>query len=443
MRLPSLDEHALLMMWLKLLVIVAAARTLGAAMRRIAQPPVVGELLAGVLLGPSVLAKLWPDAGHVVVPQGKLGAAPINAIGWVGVAFLLVLTGFETDLKIVRRLGRPATMVALGGLALPFVVGLGTGLIMPGAFRGNHGTTTAFVLFIAVSLSISSLPVIAKILDELGFMRRNFGQVTIAVGMVNDLIGWLALGVIAALGRTSHLSVTSVLVPIVAIAVILLAAFTIGQRAIDALLRQVRRREGSGVDAMTVTLVCTLLLAVLAQVARSDAMLGAYIAGILIGRSRFFQRRTATQLGSVTMAVFAPVFFATAGLRIDLQKLANPSALLWAGIVLAVAVVTKVVGAFGGARLARLSNREGLALAVGLNCRGAVEVVIATVGLTIGVLSPSAYTAIVLMAIVTSVMAPPLLRLVVQDWHGEPEEQERLEHEEAMERNLLARAQRL
>src|SRR3954467_14848853 len=107
MRLPSLDEHALLMMWVQLLVIVAVARALGLAMRRIGQPPVVGELLAGVLLGPSVLAKLWPAAGEYLIPQ-RLGAAgPLNAIGWIGVAFLLVLTGFDTDLGIVRKLGRP------------------------------------------------------------------------------------------------------------------------------------------------------------------------------------------------------------------------------------------------------------------------------------------------------------------------------------------------
>jgi nucleotide-binding universal stress UspA family protein len=267
--------------------------------------------------------------------------------------------------------------------------------------------------------------------------------VTIAVGMVNDLIGWLALGVIAALGRSSHLTVSSVLVPIIAIAAILFAAFTVGQRGVDAVLRQVRRREGSGVDAMTVTVVLTLLLAVLTQVARSDAVLGAYIAGILIGRSRFFQRRIATQLESVTMAVFAPVFFATAGLRIDLAALGHSTALAWAGIVLVIAIASKLVGAFGGARVASLSAREGLALAIGLNCRGAVEVVIATVGLTIGVLSSTAYTAIVLMAIVTSVMAPPLLRLVVRDWPGGAEERERLEREEAMERNLLVRASRL
>src|SRR3954466_13973380 len=117
MRLPSLDEHALLMMWVQLLVIVAVARSLGAAMRRIGQPPVVGELLAGVLLGPSVLAKLSPAAGHYLIPDKLEAAAPINASGWIGVAFLLVLTGFETDLEIVRKLGRPSALVAVGGLA--------------------------------------------------------------------------------------------------------------------------------------------------------------------------------------------------------------------------------------------------------------------------------------------------------------------------------------
>lgn len=443
MRLPSLTEHDLLLMWAQLLVIVATARVLGNAMRRIGQPPVVGELLAGVLLGPSVLVHVWPAAGGLLVPQQPEAAAPLDTIGRLGVAFLLVLTGFETDLGIVRRLGRPATLVAIGGLAVPFAAGLGVGALMPQSFMGGHGTRTAFVLFVAVSLSISSLPVIAKILDELGFMRRDFGQMTVAVGMVNDLVGWLALGIIAALARSTHLSLLGVGVPILAITVILIAAFTVGQRGVDALLRQVRRREGSGIDAMTVTLVVTFALALLTEVAHSDAVLGAYVAGILIGRSRFFRRSIGRQLESVTMAVFAPVFFATAGLRIDLGGLAHPSALLWAGIVLVAAVVTKVGGAFGFARLAGLHTREGLALGVGLNCRGAVEVVIATVGLTIGVLGTTAYTMIVLMAIVTSVTAPPLLRLVVRDWPGGAEEQERLEREQVLDRNLLVRSGRL
>lgn len=443
MGLPSLSEHDLLLMWSQLLVIVLVARALGAGMQRIGQPRVIGELLAGVLLGPSVLAKLWPEAGDVLMPQELASAAPINAIGWMGVCFLLVLTGFETDLKLVRRLGRPSMLVSVGGLAVPFLAGLAVGFLMPSALRGEDGSHTAFILFIAIALSISSLPVIAKILGELGLMRRNFAQITVAVGMVNDLVGWLALGIVASLGRTSELTFSTVAFPLVAIAVILLIAFTVGQRGVDGLMRRARKRDGTGSDAMAMTLVITFLFAVATQLARSDAVLGAYIAGILIGRSRFFQERIRKQLQSVNSAVFAPVFFATAGLRVDLGSLTDPTTLMWAGIILAVAVASKVLGAYGAARIAKLSNREGLALAVGLNARGAVEVVIATVGLTIGVLNSATYTAIVVMAIITSMMAPPMLRLIVHGWRGNPEEQERLEREEAMERNLLIRPGRI
>lgn len=443
MGLPSLSEHNLLLMWVQLLVIVLAARSLGSLMQRIGQPRVIGELFAGVILGPSILIKLWPAAGDWLIPQDLAAAAPINAIGWIGVAFLLVLTGFETDLKLVRALGKPAMFVSIGGLAVPFAAGLAVGLLMPDSLMGEEANLMAFVLFIGISLSISSLPVIAKILDELGLMRRNFAQITVAVGMVNDLVGWLALGIIVSLGRTETFTVSSVAFPIIAILVILALAFTVGQRGVDALLRRARQREGTGADAMGMTLIITFFLAVATQLARSDAVLGAYIAGILIGRSRFFQERTRKQLQSVNAAVFAPVFFATAGLRMDLSSLISPEGLMWAGIILVVAVVSKVLGAFGSAKLAGLSTREGLALGVGLNARGAVEVVIATVGLTIGVLNTTTYTAIVVMAVLTSVMAPPFLRLIVRGWQGSAEERERLAHEEALERNLLIRSGRL
>lgn len=443
MRLPSLDQHALLVMWVQLVVVVAVARLLGAAMRRIGQPPVVGELLAGVVLGPSVLARAWPAAGHLLVPTRATLAAPLNAIGWVGVAFLLVLTGFDTDLKLIRRLGRPAAAVSVAGLAIPFAAGIGVGLLMPGYFRGGHGTAVAFVLFIAISLSISSMPVIVRVLEELGFMRRNFGQLTMAVAIVNDLVGWLALGVIATLGRTSQLSLLGVAAPIGAVAVILVLSFTVGQRIVDAALRRVRQKEQDRYGSLAVTLLVTLVLAAATQAARSDAVLGAYVAGILVGRSKFFQRRTREQLEAVTTSVLAPVFFATAGLRLDLARLANGQVALWTALVILAAIVAKVTGVLVGSRIGRLDRRDGRALAIALNARGAVEVVIATVGLTIGVLSDSAYTVILVMAVVTSVMAPPFLRLAARNWRGGSEEVERLEREEALERNLLIRPGRL
>jgi len=385
--LSSLSQHQLLIFWTELLVIVLAAVTLGRLLRKVGQPAVIGELLAGVLLGPSVLGKTWPGAFHWLFPPDVVQSGLINAVGWLGVGFLLVLTGFETDLVIIRRLGRAAATIAVGGLALPFVLGLALGPAMPSTFLGHQASRLAFSLFIAVSLAISSLPVIAKILGELGLMRRNFGQITVAVGMVNDLIGWVALGGIAGLARSGTISPGSVAFTLAAVAAILVFSFTVGQRAVDSLLRWNRGRTESTGDALAIVVVVSLLAAVVTQGAKSDAVLGAFVAGIVLGRSRFMPAGVKERLESITMAVLAPVFFATAGLRIDLSVLGNVTTLLWTAVVLGVAMLTKLAGAFAGSRLAGLERREALALGIGLNCRGAVEVVIATVGLSLGVLS--------------------------------------------------------
>ncbi|HZT64476.1 MAG TPA: cation:proton antiporter [Acidimicrobiales bacterium] len=440
---PSLSEHELLVFWAQLLVVVGLARGLGALFQRFGQPPIVGELAAGVVLGPSILGKVWAGGFDWLFPTGKTQASALGAVGWLGVALLLVLTGFETDVEIIRRLGRAAGSVAAGALAIPFGCGLLIGTLLPAGFVGAHSQRVVFTLFVGVGLSISSLPVIAKILSDLGFMRRNFGQVTVAVGMVNDLVGWLALGVIAGLAESHKLSGGRLMFALAAAAVLLVATFTVGQRSVDRVLRTVRSRSQGVVPPMTVTLLVTFLMAVIAQAIKLEAVLGAFLAGIILGRSRFQHREVGRHLEAITMSVLAPVFFATAGLRLDLGVLAKRSTLLWTAGILVAAVVSKAGGAYLGARVGGLGSREGLALGSALNARGAVEVVIATVGLSLGVLGMPAYTAIVVMAIVTSMMAPPLLRLIMRDWPGETEERERLEKEALLDRNLLVRPGRL
>jgi Kef-type K+ transport system membrane component KefB/nucleotide-binding universal stress UspA family protein len=439
----SLTEHQQLVFWAELLAILAVARLLGTLLRRWGQPAVVGELAAGVLLGPSVLGRVWPGGFTWLFPADKVQSGAVNAIGWLGIAFLLVLTGFETDLDIVRSLGRAAGSVATGALVLPFLCGLAIGLTVPSVFMGTHAHRAVFTLFMAVGLSISSLPVIAKVLTDLDFMRRNFGQVTVAVGMVNDLVGWLALGVIAGLASSQGLSAWRLAVTIGAMAALLVGGLSAGQQGVDGLLRWVRTRSDGVGDSLVVSVLVVVLVATLAQAAGIEAVLGAYIAGIVLGRSRFRHPQLHEHLESITYGVLAPVFFATAGLKLDLGTLARSTTALWGGIVFVVAVAAKFVGSYGGARAGRLPRREALALGSALNARGAVEVVIATVGLSLGILSRTAFTAIVLMAIVTSIMAPPLLRWVVKDWPGTEEEQRRLQHEGLLERNLLVRSGRL
>ena len=366
----------------------------------------------------------------------------------VGVALLLVVTGFETDIALIQKLGRAAILVTAFSLIVPFLGGLAVGYLLPEAFlglglEGEGGDRTTFALFVAVALSVSSLAVIAKILSELGLMRRDFGQITVAAGMANDVIGWLLLGVFTGLAQSGGVEIGGILRTIGLLALFIVLAMTLGQRAVDWWLRHIRKGEAGLSGALTVAIVSMLGFGVITQWLGVEAVLGAFVAGVLLHRSRFQNEHTLEALEGLTYAFFAPVFFATAGLRVDLRELGNATALTWTLIIILVAIVAKFVGAYYGAILAGRSRRGALALGAGLNARGALEIVIATVGAAVGVFNTVAFTAIVLVPVVTSVFASVCLRLIVRDFAGTPDEVERLEREEALSRNLVVRSNRL
>jgi Kef-type K+ transport system membrane component KefB/nucleotide-binding universal stress UspA family protein len=370
-------------------------------------------------------------------------AAPLTALAWVGAALLLLLTGLETDLRIVRRFKRAVLLVTVGALCVPAVTGLSIARFLPASFAGPESRPALLAIFMAIALSISSLPVIAKVLRELGYLRRDFAQVTLGVGMLNDLIGWLALGFLATLSSTGTVAPADIALRAGAVGSVIVVALLVGPAVIDTVLPWVRRRDRSSAASTAVMLTLTFALATATQAVGSEAVLGAYIAGVVISRCRCQDARVRSHLETVTFAVFAPLFFATAGLRMDLGLLLRPDALAGAALILAAAIGSKMIGAYASARSARLGKGESLAVAISLNARGAVEIVIATVGLSLGVLSQSAYTAIALMAILTSVITPPLLTATVRRWRGSAQEQIRLDQEESLRRNLLLRPGRL
>lgn len=441
--MASLSEHQLLVFWVQIAALVGLGRLLGALLRKVGQPSVIGELGAGLLLGPSVLGKVWPAGFEWFLPDDPMSGAALVAVGWVGAALLLVVTGFETDLALIRRFGRASASVTAGSLVLPFLGGLAVGFALPARFVGDQHTRLIFALFMATALSISSLPVIAKILSELNLLRRNFGQINLAAGMANDTVGWILLGVISGLATSGSITLVDLVVTLGGMLGFLVLAFVAGRPLIDWALRRTRSAEGGVSETLGVTILVMLAFAVGAQALGLEAVLGAFVAGVLLGRSRFQHEGVLERIESLTMSLFAPLFFATAGLRVDLGLLGESQVLMWSVVIVLVASIVKFVGTYVGARVASLTTREGLALGAGLNARGAMEVVIATVGLGLGVLNDAAYTAIVLMAMVTSMLAPPSLRLIVRNWAGTDEEQARLEREETIERNLVAKGRRM
>jgi Kef-type K+ transport system membrane component KefB/nucleotide-binding universal stress UspA family protein len=437
------SEHQLLLFWLQLLSLLLFARVLGGAMRTIGQPAVIGELAAGLVLGPSVLGHLAPGLHGWLFPDDPLQRALLAGPAWVGVFLLLILTGSETDLDLIRRLGRATGRVAIGSLVLPVIAGVGLGVVLPEEFVGEGAQREVFALFMGTALGISALPVIAKILSDLDLMRRNVAQVLLAAAMADDIAGWILLGMVAGLAQSGSLDAVRLAVTIGGLGLFLALAFTVGQRAVDALLRGVLLRRLGTSASLTAVLLVALAAGATTHAIGLEAVFGAFIAGIVLGRSRFHEAEAMAQLDGVTRSFFAPLFFATAGLRVDLGLLRDPEVLGWGLAVVAAASVSKAGGAYLGSRFAGLPRREGLALGVGLNARGAVEIVVATVGLSIGVLNPSSYTLVVLLAIVTSMMAPPLLRLVIRDWPGSDEEQARLAQERQLGGNVLVRAGRV
>jgi Kef-type K+ transport system membrane component KefB/nucleotide-binding universal stress UspA family protein len=424
-------------------LLLLLGRSLGQVFRRFGQPGVVGEIAAGVILGPSVLGELAPDVFDWLFPIDAVQSGLLFSIGWVGVILLLLATGFETDLTLIGKLGKAAVWVTIGSLTLPFAFGLGGGFIAPDALIGADIDRPVFALFLATALTISSLPVIAKILGELRLLRRNFGQLTLAVGMANDVIGWVLLGLIAGLAGSGEFDLQRLATVVIGLIVLLSAAVLVGQRVFDAILHQMRR-QGVGLGGwVTMMIAFALGFGALTQALKIEAVLGAFIAGILLGRSRYRSREAEEQIAVITSSFAAPIFFATAGLRADLSALGDSTVAVWAVIVFAIASISKFAGSMLGARIAGMSGREGVALGTALNARGALEIVIATVGLSLGVLNEQSYTIVVIMAIATTMLAAPVLRRLTADWRGSPEEEVRLAREAKLAGNVLVRPGRV
>jgi Kef-type K+ transport system membrane component KefB len=373
-------------------------------------PAVVGELLAGVLVGPSLLGHLAPGLWLWLFPASAAQTNMINAVAQLGLLLLVGVTGIHVDLKMVRDRGSTAAGVSLGGLLIPLAGGVALGLALPDEMLSTTGDRTTFAVFLGVAMCVSAIPVIAKTLLDMNLLHRDIGQLTLAAGAVDDAVGWCLLSVVSAMvaGGVNGWHV--------ALTVVELLAFLAVAFAARPLLRAVFRLAGRSGEAGPVVATAVGLILLGAAVTQSlglEPAFGAFVVGVLIGSNRVravIDPARIAPLRTFTLAVAAPIFLATAGLRMDLASLGQRTVLVTALIVLVVAIVGKFAGAYLGARLCRLSSREGFALGAGMNARGVVEVVVASVGLRLGVLTSATYTIVVLIALVTSLMAPPLLR---------------------------------
>ncbi|WP_369226003.1 cation:proton antiporter [Streptomyces sp. R39] len=421
---PPLTHHQLFVFLLQAGFLVLLALVCGRLATRLRMPAVAGELCVGILLGPTVLGKAAPAVAEWLLPRQADQFHLLDALGQIGVVLLVGVTGMELDGELVRRRGTTALSVGVGGLVLPLALGFGAGWVTPAGLIPKDVDRLVFALFLAVALCVSALPVIAKTLTDMHLVHRNVGQITLAAGMVDDIAGWILLSVVSAMA-VGTAGTDSFAEPLAATALALAVTFLIARPLVRRALRAAER-SGDGRSAVAGATAFILLGAAATHALGLEAMFGAFLAGLLLGAGPRAVRAQLAPLRTVVLAVFAPLFFATAGLRVELTALTHPQILLCAVVFLLIAVIGKVAGAYAGARLVGIGPWESLALGGALNARGVIQLVIATVGLRIGVLTSTTYTLVVLVAITTSLMAPPILRFAMRRVEHTAEEQLRL-----------------
>ena len=441
--IEPLGHHALLLLLLQIAILLVVARVLGELARRVGLPSVVGELMAGIVLGPSLLGGIAPGLFEWVFPAEAEQRHLLEVVSWLGVIMLLILTGLETDIALIARKGRSAATISIGGIVVPFATGFLLAQQLPEEFIAAPDERLVFSLFIGTAMSISAIPVIAKVLVEMGVVRRDIGQITLAAGMIDDTIGWILLSVVAGLARGGTVSAASVGASFLSVVVFLGVSFTLGKRLIQFVIRRVDNATPGPGGKLTALIALALLFGAGTQALGLEAVLGAFVVGILVGQVKRFDHELRHVFEVITISVFAPIFFAASGLRVDLSALLDPSVLLVGLVVLAIAIFGKFAGAYAGARIGGLGHWEGLSLGAGMNARGAMEIIVATIGLSLGVLTPEMYTIILMVAIVTSLMAPPLLRWMLAKIPLSEEERARLAREERAKSSFLGNVSRV
>jgi K+:H+ antiporter len=355
---------------------------------------------------------------------------------------LLLLTGMETDLKLVRKVGRAAISVSIFGICVPFACGFALGQYLPASILPDPTHRLIGSLFLGTALSISSVKIVAMVVREMNFMRRDLGQVIVASAIIDDTIGWIIIAIILSLATHGSIDGPSLAKSILGTLLFLAISLTIGRRLVFTLIRWANDTLVSEVPIISVILLLMGGMALATQLIGVHTVLGAFVAGILVGESPILTKHIDQQLRGLILGLFMPVFFGLAGISADLTILRDPSLLALTVGLIFIACVGKFAGAFAGGLFGRLSTRESLALGCGMNARGSTEVIIATIGLSMGVLSQNLYTMIVAMAVITTLAMPPMLRWALVRLPLGDEEKARLEREEFESKGFMASVDR-
>ena len=406
---------------IQIIVILVAARLTGAFVRRLGQPQVVGEMIAGIALGPSVLGAQAPHLAALLFPAGSLGF--LNTLSQIGLVVFMFLVGLELDLKVVRERGSSALVISHASIVAPFLLGATLAIVLYPTLAGSRVTFTGFALFMGAAMSVTAFPVLARILMERRLTRTPIGALAIACAAIGDVTAWCILAAVVVIVRaTGSVAVTGVplWVTLGGSAAYVAFMLTGGRRALRILETRYAARGRVTQDMIAVLMLATLASAWITERLGVHALFGAFLVGAVSPKSEGFVHALLERFEDMMVVLLLPLFFAFTGLRTEITLIDGAGAWLVCALVTAVAVAGKVGGSAIAARVTAMPWRDAAVIGVLLNTRGLMELVILNVGLDIGVISRELFAMMVLMALATTFMTTPLVTWLLRVWQREP-----------------------
>jgi Kef-type K+ transport system membrane component KefB/nucleotide-binding universal stress UspA family protein len=407
--------HTLLFLLVDLVIIILAARALGILARRVRQPSVIGEVMAGILLGPTVLGRIFPALPGFLFPPD----VPLKQISDLGLILFMFLVGLEMDTRLMRTEARKSMVISASGIAVPFILGMVLAYFL--APVNNEGeflqgsrhppTTFAFALFMGASMCITAFPVLARFLVETGMYKTPLGTSALCAAAMDDAIAWILLA--AVIGITNTGSPAQALPALSMTLVFVGFMFTAGRRLLKVLARRYDASGSLTVDQVALILCGVLAAAFVTEIIGIHAIFGAFIFGVVMPKRSGITHALTEKIEDFTVILLLPVFFGVVGLRTNLLSLNNLDLLGWTLLIFLAATVGKFLGTGMAAYLTGSSRRDAIVVGALMNTRGLTELVILSIGLHLGVLSDRTFAMMVIMALVTTVMAGPIVDYLI------------------------------
>ena len=388
-----------------LAAVVLLGRFLGYLFRGIGQPPVIGEVVAGIMLGPSLLGRVWPDAYAFLLPSSV--APSLNLLSQLGVVLYMFLVGVELDTSVFRGQLRATVFIALTGIAVPFALGAGlaTSLfpqLSPAGVAESH-----FVLFLGIAMSITAFPVLARILSDRGITRTPLGRLSLTCAAVADVTAWCLLALVVGVVQSKGGGLLTTVLTFGFIAFM----FVIVRPAVIRLLQRWDERETDR-GVIAIVLVAVLLSAIVTEAIGVHAIFGAFLFGAVIPHDSRLARALEQRIEHLVTILLLPAFFAFAGMRTEIGLLTSVDAWLTCAALIVVATAGKFGGTLLAARITGQDWRQATGLGILMNTRGLMELIVLNLGLDLGIISPALFTMMVIMALVTTMATTPLLLAV-------------------------------